>query len=299
MCVPARTIESRRGLEDVAAEVLVLYDAGDLLLDVGAVDDEDALVLGSPLGVGTRRSMSAGTLSEIAPAPAFTMSGASKLISSSTFSMMVCRRRAPMFSVVSLTWKAKLAISSRASGANSSLRPSVSSSAIGLLDERGARLGEDAQEVVDRERLQLDADGKAALQFGDQVAGLGDVERARRDEEDVVGGDHAVLGVDGGAFDDGQDVALHAFAADVGAVAAFATGDLVDLVEEDDAGVFDALDGDARRPGPCRAGALFFLHEVVEGVGDLHGALAGALAEHAGQHVLDAALLHVLRRPSC
>jgi hypothetical protein len=68
------------------------------------------------------------------------------------------------------------------------------------------------------------------------------VERAGGDEEDVVGRDHAVLGVDRGAFDDGQNVALHAFARDVGAVAAFAAGDLVDLVEEDDAGVFDALD---------------------------------------------------------
>ena len=42
--------------------------------------------------------------------------------------------------------------------------------------------------------------------------------------------------------------------------------------------------------------ALFFLYEVVERVGDLHGALAGALAEHAGEHLLHAACFHVLRR---
>ena len=113
-----------------------------------------------------------------------------------------------------------------------------------MLGERGFRLGEDADEVFDGERVQLDADGEAALQFGNQVAGLGDVEGAGGDEEDVVGAHHAVAGVDGGAFDDGQDVALHAFAGDVGAVAAFASGDFVDFVEEDDAGVFDALDGE-------------------------------------------------------
>ena len=157
----------------------------------------------------------------------------------------------------------------------------------GLLDERGFGLGEDADEVFDGERVQLDADGEAALQLGDEVAGLGDVEGAGGDEEDVVGGDHAVLGVDGGAFDDGQDVALHAFAGDVGAVAAFASGDLVDLVEEDDAGVFDALDGEAGDLVHVDEALLFFLDEVLEGLGDLHLALLGALAEEVGQHVLE------------
>ena len=74
------------------------------------------------------------------------------------------------------------------------------------------------------------------------AAAANDVERAGRDEQDVIGAHHAVLGVDGGAFDDRQDVALHAFAADVGPVAALAPGDLVDLVEEDHAALLDALD---------------------------------------------------------
>src|SRR6185312_15590934 len=50
--------------------------------------------------------------------------------SSSTRSMMVCRRLAPMFSVDSFTRNAKLAISSSASRVNSNLSPSVSSSAV-------------------------------------------------------------------------------------------------------------------------------------------------------------------------
>ena len=101
--------------------------------------------------------------------------------------------------------------------------------------------------------LELDADRKAALQLGDQVGRLRHMERAGGDEQDVVGAHHAVLGVDRGAFDDRQDVALHALAADVRAVAALAAGDLVDLVDEDDAGLLDALDRGVGAPLPCRS----------------------------------------------
>ena len=94
------------------------------------------------------------------------------------------------------------------------------------------------------ERLELHADREAALELRNQIRRLGYVERAGGDEQDVVGAHHAVLGVDRGALDDGQDVALDAFAADIGPVAALAPGDLVDLVDEDDAGLLDALDGD-------------------------------------------------------
>ena len=135
------------------------------------------------------------------------------------------------------------------------------------------------------ERLQLDADGEAALQFGNQVAGLGDVERPGGNEQDMVGAHHAVARVDRGAFDDGQNVALHAFARDVRPVAAFAPGDLVDLVEEDDARVLHPLDGDALYLVHIDQALLFFLDEVFEGLADLHLPLLGALAEDVGQHV--------------
>ena len=52
----------------------------------------------------------------------------------------------------------------------------------------------------------------------------------------------AVLGRDRGAFDQRQQIALHAFARHVGADAAVARADLVDLVEEDDAVVLDDFD---------------------------------------------------------
>ena len=41
---------------------------------------------------------------------------------------------------------------------------------------------------------------------------------------------------------------------------------------------------------------LFFLRQVVERIDHLHRALARALAEDAGQHVLDARLLNFFRR---
>ena len=104
-----------------------------------------------------------------------------------------------------------------------------------LFRERVARLGQDRLEVGGRQRVELDPNRKAALEFGDQVGRFADVKRARGDEQDVVGLDRAVFGRDGAAFDDRQDVALHAFARNVGTAAAFATGDLVDLVDEDDA----------------------------------------------------------------
>src|SRR5690606_26824746 len=108
-----------------------------------------------------------------------------------------------------------------------------------LLGERGVRLAEDALASLRRQRLEFHADRQAALQFRYQVAGLGKVEGAAGDEQDVVGLDHAQLGVDRAAFDQRQQVALHAFAGHVGAADIAALGDLVDLVDEDDAVLLD------------------------------------------------------------
>ena len=131
--------------------------------------------------------------------------------------------------------------------------------------------------------MQFHADGETALQFGNQIAGFRNVERSGGDEQNVVGAHHAVARVDRGAFDDGQDVALHAFAGDVGAVAAFASGDFVDFVEEDDAGIFHAIDGQAGDLVHIDQALLFFLNQIFEGLVDLHLPLFGALAEEVGQ----------------
>ena len=174
--------------------------------------------------------------------------------------------------------------------------PSVESSAV-LLDERALRLGQDADEVLAAERLELDADREAALQLGDEVRRLRDVERAGGDEQDVVGPHHAVFRVDRRAFDDRQDVALHAFAADVGAVAALAPGDLVDLVDEDDAGLLHALDRRARDALHVDQLLLFFLGQRLERLRHAQLALLRPSLEQAGQHVLDVDVDFLDRRP--
>ena len=111
-----------------------------------------------------------------------------------------------------------------------------------LLDQRTLGLGENADELGLAERVELHANRKAALELGNQVRRLRDMKRAGGDEQDVIGAHHAVLGVDRRAFNDRQDVTLDAFTTDFRPVTAFTTGDLVDLVNEDDARLFDPLD---------------------------------------------------------
>src|SRR5690606_33176109 len=104
-----------------------------------------------------------------------------------------------------------------------------------LLGQRRIGVAQNAHEIIGGERVKLDADGKAALQFGNQVGRARQVEGARGNKQDVVGAHHSVLGVDGRSLDQGKQVALYALAGDV-AAPVFLTGrDLVDLVQEDDA----------------------------------------------------------------
>ena len=49
-----------------------------------------------------------------------------------------------------------------------------------LLGQAGAGRRQDADEILLRQRLQLDPDRQPALELGQQVRGLGDVERAAR-----------------------------------------------------------------------------------------------------------------------
>src|SRR3546814_5516487 len=92
---------------------------------------------------------------------------------------------------------------------------------------------------------------QAALAFRNQIRRLGKVKRTGRDEQHVVGLDRAVLGADGAALDQRQQIALHAFARDIRAAGVLAAlADLVDLVDEDDAvffGVADRLGADRLR----------------------------------------------------
>ena len=73
-----------------------------------------------------------------------------------------------------------------------------------LPQERCAGLAEDAGEVVAGQVVHFDADRESPLELGHQVRRLRAVERTGGDEQDVVGLDRPVLGVDGRALDDRQ-----------------------------------------------------------------------------------------------
>ena len=68
------------------------------------------------------------------------------------------------------------------------------------------------------------------------------MERPGRDKQDVIGSDHAVLGVDGRAFHEWQQVSLHALARYVSANRFRAPGDFVEFIEKNDAVLFDRLE---------------------------------------------------------
>ena len=180
--------------------------------------------------------------------------------------MMVCSRRAPIFSVPSFTRKAKRAISSRASRRELQLDALSLQQRRVLLGQRRLRLRQNADEIFHGERLQLHADGKASLQLRNQVARLRNVERARRDKQDVVGAHHAVARIHRRPFDDRQNVPLHAFARDVRPMAALASGDLVDLIQKNDAANLPRARPPARHLVHVDQPLLFFLHQVLEGL---------------------------------
>src|SRR6185503_17076877 len=56
-------------------------------------------------------------------------------------------------------------------------------------------------EILDRERLQLDADRETPLKFGYEVRRLGNVKRASGYEQYVISLDHSITRIDGGSFD--------------------------------------------------------------------------------------------------
>ena len=157
--------------------------------------------------------------------------------------------------------------------------------------------GEDGLEIVHRQRAQLHPDREAPLQLRNQVAGLGQVKGARGDEQDVVGLDHAVLGVHRGAFHQRQQVALHTLARHLGAAVFAARGHLVDLVDEDDA----VLLGVVQRRGldvvlVHQLGGLF-VHQQLARLGDLDLARLALARAHLREQALELLghLFHALR----
>jgi len=145
--------------------------------------------------------------------------------------------------------------------------------------------GQVAAEVLHRQRAEFHADGEAPLQFRHQVGRLGQMERTRRDEQDMVGLDHTVARVDGRAFHQRQQVALHALTGNITALHATAHGNLVDLVQEDDAVLLDVGERGKLDLLVVDQLAGLFVHQQLHGFGNAHLALA-RLAGHPLHHAL-------------
>ena len=111
------------------------------------------------------------------------------------------------------------------------------------------------------------------------------MERTRCDEQDVVGLDHAVARVDGRALHQRQQVALHALTGNVATLHATAHGNLVDLVQEDDAVLLDVGQRGELDLLVVDQLAGLFVHQQLHGFGNAHLALA-RLAGHPLHHAL-------------
>ena len=155
-----------------------------------------------------RSSTKAGVTTTLVP----DFPGREKDTSSSSRSITVCRRRAPIFSA----WELALAAISESPVDCLVLENelhALRSHQLAVLESQGVlRLGEDAPEIRGGQGVQFHPDGEAALQLRNQVLRLGDVEGAGRDEQDMGRIHDPVLRVDLAALHDGQDVPLNAFA---------------------------------------------------------------------------------------
>ena len=163
-----------------------------------------------------------------------------------------------------------------------------------LARERGLGFGEDAEEILLREFVEFHANGKAALEFGHEIAGAAFVEGAGGDEQDVVRFHLAIACLDRGPFDDGEEIALDALARNVGALRIVRTTDFVEFVEKDDAARFGLLDRFLMDGVLVHEGFGFLLDEMASGFLDGHLPAALLLGDKPFKHVLkiDIHLLH-------
>src|SRR5271157_639633 len=145
-------------LQDIAAQVLVLDDIGELLVDVGRVDLHIFL---------------------------FQIRGFEGKLVENLFKNGVQAARADVFRLL-------VDAGGEARDGRHGIIGKYEFNAFGiqqrdgLFQKRVLRLREDADEVLFLKRLQFDADGQTALQFGNEVGRFADVKCACRHEKNVV-----------------------------------------------------------------------------------------------------------------
>lgn len=106
-------------------------------------------------------------------------------------------------------------------------------------------------------------------------------------EQNVIGSDHAVLGVHRTAFHNGQKIALHALAGNVrGTLGRRAAGDLVDFVDKHDAALFHTLAGHVHDAFLIKKPVHALIEQDVPGRADFHALFLGAGRSDAPHHAL-------------
>src|SRR5439155_22876039 len=94
-------------------------------------------------------------------------------------------------------------------------------------------------------------------------------------------------------FDQGQQIALHAFARHIGADAAVARADLVDLVEEDDAVIFDDLDRLLRQLIGVQQLVGFLIDQNIIGLYDSNAPRFGPATAELAENIADRDRAHL------
>ncbi len=163
-----------------------------------------------------------------------------------------------------------------------------------LARERGLGFGEDAEEILLREFVEFHANGKAALEFGHEIARATFVEGTGGNEQNVVRFHLSIACLDRGSLDDGEEIALDALARNVGTLRVVRTTDFVDFIEKNDAARFGFLDCFLMDGVLVHQGFGFLLDEVTSSFLDSHLPAALLLGDKPFKHVLkiDIHLLH-------
>ncbi|SQB41789.1 Uncharacterised protein [Citrobacter koseri] len=153
-------------------------------------------------------------------------------------------------------------------------------------------------EIFRRQRFQLNANRQTPLQLRDQIRRFRHLERAGGDKQDVVGFHHTVLGRDGAAFYQRQQIALYAFAGNVRARGFAAFTDFVDFVDKHDPVLFNGVDGFLFQLFRVHQFGRFFFNQQLHRVFDFQLTRFLFLAAQVLEHGLQLAghLFHSRRR---
>ena len=156
-----------------------------------------------------------------------------------------------------------------------------------LKDQGISRFGQNSEKILPAQRVKFHPNGKTALKLRNQIRRLDGMKCAGCDKQNMVGFDRTVLGGNGRAFHNGQQIPLHPFAGNIRSVTAAFPDDLVNFVQENDSGLFHFF--------PCLPDHLvhidqvlgFFLRKNIHGFRNLDLSSPRILGQKPAQHILE------------